>query len=229
MPIEERKNLLSPWNVLKDFYGGQAVTALFDLPFVLLYLLLIAYLGGKLVFVPIIMLIVFVSAISFISRNVQEILENRRTNEFNDILLYVDGNLIGYLALFVFKLNIAEISGFIHPRHREHGFFKKLIFEAYAELKSRNINNAVLITRQPCAQIQDFINRVNATKKISEFEMTATQAAIEKELPEVTFKLATKDDIPAMAQMGSVSFNSPLLEVMQRFIDNSKDKNRKAC
>lgn len=44
---------------VRDFHGGQLVLALIDLPFALLFLALIGYLGGWLVLVPIVLLLVF--------------------------------------------------------------------------------------------------------------------------------------------------------------------------
>lgn len=53
----ERMNALA---TVKDFYAGQALLTLLDLPFVGLYLALIWYLGGILVAVPALMLLLFV-------------------------------------------------------------------------------------------------------------------------------------------------------------------------
>ncbi len=44
---------------LREFYSGQALTALIDVPFALIFLVLIAYIGGWLVVVPLIMLGLF--------------------------------------------------------------------------------------------------------------------------------------------------------------------------
>jgi ATP-binding cassette subfamily C protein LapB len=46
---------------LREFYSGQSLTALVDLPFVLLFLLLIVYLGGWLVLAPLILIVIFVA------------------------------------------------------------------------------------------------------------------------------------------------------------------------
>lgn len=51
---------LTSLNSIKDFYTGQAIIALLDMPFIALYLGLIAYIAGPLVFIPIIMLTIFV-------------------------------------------------------------------------------------------------------------------------------------------------------------------------
>lgn len=48
----------------RDFYSGQALLSLFDLPFTVIYLALIAMIAGKLVFVPVVVLVVF-TAVAF--------------------------------------------------------------------------------------------------------------------------------------------------------------------
>lgn len=50
---------LNSIHLLKNFFGGQAIVSLLDLPFVLLYLLFIFYLAGSLVTIPVIMLFIF--------------------------------------------------------------------------------------------------------------------------------------------------------------------------
>ena len=52
----ERMNSLS---TVREFYAGQVMLTMLDLPFALIYLSLVAFLGGWLVFVPIIMLVAF--------------------------------------------------------------------------------------------------------------------------------------------------------------------------
>lgn len=50
---------LSSLGTLKEFYAGQAILTLFDLPFAFLFLMAISYLAGNLVFVPIILICLF--------------------------------------------------------------------------------------------------------------------------------------------------------------------------
>ncbi|RYG61493.1 MAG: ATP-binding cassette domain-containing protein [Alphaproteobacteria bacterium] len=52
--------ILEALGKLRDFSSGQAITVLLDLPFALIYIALIAYLGGVLVLVPIGLLLVFI-------------------------------------------------------------------------------------------------------------------------------------------------------------------------
>lgn len=50
---------LNSIHVLKNFFGGQAIITLIDLPFVFIYLAFILYIAGTLVLIPIIMLVLF--------------------------------------------------------------------------------------------------------------------------------------------------------------------------
>lgn len=59
MSSAEQLQRLGGVSKLKEFYSGQALIALLDLPFVLVFIGLIGYLAGELVYVPIVLLCVF--------------------------------------------------------------------------------------------------------------------------------------------------------------------------
>lgn len=62
---------------LREFFGGQALTILIDLPFVLIFLGVIAYLSGVLVLVPIVLLSVFVLIAFSVGKELKETLMHR--------------------------------------------------------------------------------------------------------------------------------------------------------
>ncbi|ODN42379.1 peptidase domain-containing ABC transporter [Piscirickettsia litoralis] len=68
-------------NQLRDFYAGQAISSLVDIPFVLLFLLLIGYIGGILVLVPLIIITAFVLFTIFINQHLKDLLMKRREHE----------------------------------------------------------------------------------------------------------------------------------------------------
>ncbi|MBT6111484.1 MAG: ATP-binding cassette domain-containing protein [Rhodospirillales bacterium] len=70
----ERMNSLS---VLKEFYAGQAVLAMCDLPFAVIYLGAIFYLAGNLVFVPILLIVFFIISAATVGKKLKKSLENR--------------------------------------------------------------------------------------------------------------------------------------------------------
>jgi len=67
--------------VLRDFYSGQALVALIDLPFVLLFLALIAMIGGPLVAVPIGALLLAGLAISYAGHKLGKSLAERQETD----------------------------------------------------------------------------------------------------------------------------------------------------
>lgn len=70
----ERFNALGP---LKEFYAGQAILALCDLPFAVLFLAAMFYLAGQLVLVPIALIIIFSITALIVGRKLRDALESR--------------------------------------------------------------------------------------------------------------------------------------------------------
>lgn len=75
-----------------DFYSGQALLVLFDLPFVLIFLVLIYVIGGGLVLVPVILLLLFTYLIhhfgNWMRKQVEQrnILDDRRLGFLSEVL-----------------------------------------------------------------------------------------------------------------------------------------------
>ncbi len=69
----ERLNALG---ALREFYSGPVAGAVFDLPFVILYLAVIAYLAGPLVMVPVVLIVLFAATAMTLGR-LRDALESR--------------------------------------------------------------------------------------------------------------------------------------------------------
>ncbi|WP_297018587.1 ABC transporter transmembrane domain-containing protein [Thalassospira sp.] len=72
---------LNSLNMLRDFYSGQAIGAVVDLPFIVLFLALIAVIGGHLVFVPLGILLVFFLTAMFLGRDLRAALDDRSQSD----------------------------------------------------------------------------------------------------------------------------------------------------
>src|ERR1035438_2327878 len=83
------------------------------------------------------------------------ILKDRRIPEFDDFFYYMDGNLVGYLAIFCFKEDEAEVSACIHPKYRQQGIFKRLYEESLDELRRRNMKAALLLVQHDSHPAED--------------------------------------------------------------------------
>lgn len=66
---------------LKDFYSGQAMRALIDLPFALIFVVAVAYLGGWLALVTVSVLTAFAISAAWLGRRLREVLLERVTND----------------------------------------------------------------------------------------------------------------------------------------------------
>lgn len=66
---------ISSFAKLRDFYGGQALTTIIDIPFAFIFLGIIWYLAGNLVLVPIVVIILFLVIAWFTGHNLRKNLE----------------------------------------------------------------------------------------------------------------------------------------------------------
>lgn len=91
----EQLHRISAIAKLKNFYSGQSVISLIDLPFVVLFLAFIAYLSGPLVLVPIVLLILFGMYATALGKNMKKALimrdadDDKRINFISEILDHI--------------------------------------------------------------------------------------------------------------------------------------------
>lgn len=72
---------LNSLNMLRDFYSGQAIGAIVDLPFIVLFLGLIAVIGGKLVIVPLGILVAFFLTAMILGGQLRKALDARSQSD----------------------------------------------------------------------------------------------------------------------------------------------------
>ncbi len=72
---------LSSLGNLRGFYAGQAIIALIDTPFVIIYLLLFVVIAGWLVLVPMLMLLIFFLVTASNSKKIKAILKSRQDQD----------------------------------------------------------------------------------------------------------------------------------------------------
>lgn len=72
---------LSSISKLRDFYAGHLVTSLVDMPFIAIYLALIAYLAGPMVWVPSALLVMFGIVVWMLGRHMRGLVRNREESD----------------------------------------------------------------------------------------------------------------------------------------------------
>lgn len=155
------------------------------------------------------------------------ILQNRLTQELNDLFYFIDGNLVGYLSLFTFEVDEAEISVTVHPKYRHQGIYKKLVAEALLELQQRRISKCLCICPQGSLVNTHYLRPFKPEYVFSQVEMTTMEVPSFQHLPTIQLSLVKTSDLSLIAKIGSASFNASFSDTLQRFTENMQEKNRK--
>jgi ABC-type bacteriocin/lantibiotic exporter with double-glycine peptidase domain len=94
-------NGLSGIATMRELYSGQAAVAMMDLPFVFIFLGLVAYIGGTLVFIPIVVWLVIIGIVLLIGKNLSKVTEALSTTDSQrtSVLLHVLSGLTTVKAL----------------------------------------------------------------------------------------------------------------------------------
>lgn len=173
--------------------------------------------------------------LSIISHNIDgyktkfywNILEDRKLPEYDDFLLYIEGNLAGYVGVFAFKEEEVELTAIIHPKHRRQGHFTALLNEVMLELVNRSFKKCLLICNRESEVAAHIVKKLDATFSHSEYEMISRVQPNFENLPPLELRDYTQEDIIDLAQMDAVCFNSSLDKMIFRFINSMGEKNRK--
>ena len=98
-------------------------------------------------------------------------LQDRPKDHCNDFLWYADGQLAGYLALFGFNQQEAEISAMTHPAYRRRGIFKQLLAAAREVLQAQHIPDMLFICEQSSSAGGACMQALAARYEFSEYKM----------------------------------------------------------
>lgn len=141
-------------------------------------------------------------------------LRNRPQQETNDFLYYENGMLVGYLALFCFNTQEAEVSGMVHPGYRRRGIFSRLFQAAAEEVQRRNIPQILGIVEHISQGGQAFARRLQGRLHHSEYKMTLAEPRLAStDIEGLTFRRSQGEDGMILAHITAVAFGIPRSEV----------------
>jgi len=143
------------------------------------------------------------------------ILCNRPQNELNDFLYYVDGQLVGFLALFSFNLQEGEISGMVHPAYRRRGIFSILLKAASQECRRRNLPKLLLIVEQASPAGQAFVQHLSTTYHHSEYKMVLEEPRLTNTLSNQRLHIRPTclEDLQVLSHITALAFAMPEKDV----------------
>ena len=140
-------------------------------------------------------------------------LRSRSGEDNNDFLYYDNGKLIGFLPLFWFNAQEAEISGMVHPDYRRRGIFSTLYRAAYTECQRRKIPAILLIVERISASGQGFVQTLPVQYHHSEYKMLlqAAKPAFKNPQPSsLCLRSAIATDVPMLQLITATAFDIPL-------------------
>ncbi|MBD7913182.1 GNAT family N-acetyltransferase [Clostridium cibarium] len=126
------------------------------------------------------------------------------SDNINEFLYYINGNLVSYLGISCFGKNIGEINGMTHPNYRKKGFFKKLFSLAMNECNQRNFRKILLLTDAKSSSGIEFIKSVHGKYDFSEYRMNLPNIPSFEKKNLITLRLAKKSDKKEIARQNSL-------------------------
>ncbi len=99
------------------------------------------------------------------------ILQSRPPEQVNDFLWIAERDLIGFLGIYGYRSDQAEICGMVHPSARRRGIFSRLFEAATAELVRRGAPEALLVVDRLYESGSCFARSVGGTVEHSEHRM----------------------------------------------------------
>lgn len=136
-----------------------------------------------------------------------EDLRLRAADETNDFVYYRQGVLVGFLGIYIFGSQRAEISGMVHPAARRGGIFRALLQAAQAECARRGCSEVLLICERLSLSGAAFASAMGGRLVFSEHKMELDQQA---SLPAITgavrLRRAQIADADLVARIVAISF-----------------------
>lgn len=126
-------------------------------------------------------------------------------------LSYADGQLVGFLALYQFNSNEAEISGMVHPAFRRRSIFTRLAQAATAACREAGVTRVLFIVDHHSNSGKAFVEALQAQPLgMYEYKMTLDRliapASFETQL---LFRQARPDEVLILQHLMAAAFDMP--------------------
>jgi len=138
------------------------------------------------------------------------VLQSRPPEQVNDFLWIGERGLAGFLGIYGYRSDQAEICGMVHPSARRQGVFSRLFEAATAELLSRGLPEVLLVVDRLYKAGSGFARSVGGMIEHSEHRMMLRRepAAVAAD-PLVTIRAAELADGPFVVSCLAKAFDFP--------------------
>lgn len=139
---------------------------------------------------------------------------NKSLNDVNEILYYLNDELIGYAGISAFSRNIAEINGMVHPSFRRKGIFTKIIEIALDECRKRNFKEILLLGDDKSVSAMKFIEKTKGIYSFSECRMTCLEWEVKEINNESIVVKATNKNAEDIDRLNTIFFGDVSSEMI---------------
>ncbi|WP_315115542.1 GNAT family N-acetyltransferase [Clostridium intestinale] len=152
-------------------------------------------------------------------------------NKMNHTFLYYsdDKTLIGFLYMFVPTSEEAEIQGYILPKYRGKGYFKKLLKEAESELRQYDVDEILFVLEFNPESAKDSLAGIDAEYEFTEYSMEYVGNLNEIESTEnsdIKILEAIDEDLEELVEISKRSFGESEEEAKGYIMKSLKADNR---
>ena len=157
------------------------------------------------------------------------IIKNRQTEFENDITYSVNDQLVGYLGIFHFVEDEVEFCGMVHPDYRQQGIFKILFEEAYKKAPDYEIKRVAVPCSQKATIAKKIMEKMGAKVNGSEYNMQLEKTDLyrKKYHRNIKLRLGKKEDIPTIAAMDAICFETEFEDMLQRYLNDVASEDRR--
>lgn len=137
---------------------------------------------------------------------ISEVNKGSSSDFANEFFYYKEKELIGYLGIFNFGEEKAELTGMVHPEFRRKGIFKRLYDLAISECKRRNFKEFLLVCDNKSVSGLEFIKAVGAEYSFSEYEMKFSGSYNCRDSQNIALRKALNSDSKDIARLNEICF-----------------------
>lgn len=122
-------------------------------------------------------------------------LRHRPLDVANDFFWRDGSEIVAFLGIYMHQRTEAEICGMVHPRRRREGIFTRLLAEAAAELRRRDLQRVLLVVDRSCEAGVGFSLRRGGVLESSEYRMRQVEAPeLQGAHEQLTLRTGTRDE-----------------------------------
>lgn len=134
----------------------------------------------------------------------------------SEFLCYQNQELIGYFGICNFDGRTQEITGMVHPNHRNKGVGTMLLKKIKEELDVKKSTRVLFLCDKKSTSGQRFIRRLVSEYDVSEYEMYLNYKAyqnIQKPISELSFRKADNNDALELTSQNAIYYGCDISEL----------------